>query len=721
MSGQNEMSNQAGGAANDDSAPGQIGYTSLIILLFFLFTIFGLLTAFLIKHKPRRKVPVGRSAKVDIENPLDAERSSRDLNQDEPSEVATFDFLDSYEASKQPVIRFSDPKGPFDSYESVPIKGVREKLLEDYLQQPASEDLSYTSPDSLKTDDQADTNPPADSVDKLLDDDSSVNTQSPQFQEISKELIIANVEPVQKEEDTQTEPFPSAEEPKRSEHDTFSAAYNLSVDEENLADLDKLEDELKLGEERSIDKKIDDLLDGKFEAKFNGMPGESEELKLKNEDIPEYATFPDGSHSGKSDRESIKSTKSTKSYHSYGFPHEDYPSDPVQPEFKLEDEQNSNPTARWRKLYENQKLEKPSDYNELMKSLNSPSAQRIEDEKECPKKADKELEESEEQGLGERKSEENELGEKEATEKEPQDNDQPETTEKEPDVLGKDDGHLKEIKGVELVAKSKEALKENKKSGKSKSNDSSLNYEYKVIVCPPLDENDPNAKYVQTKDDEDQSPASPSDTNATSASTSASTSAKEIFSPEDTNPDRLIKELLNESENSSLQSERFTSSASEPMTQQVRETPSDKATSALKKADKFDESGSLKTLNSVDEPLTDYSIPKRPSELQTNVAKASPKAEAKIESKQVKNASNRLSPLSGQTQFKPQANQLQTKPLQANQLQSKPPQSNQLQTKPQQSKPQQSKPQASAGPQANQQARTSKSVLDVLEKRKKML
>ena len=673
VSGQNEMSaNQV----NDDIVPGQIGYTSLIILLFFLFTVFGLLAAFLIKHKPKRKAQAaGRSAKLDIERQLDTERSSKDPNADDLSEVATFDFLDSYEANKQPVIRFSDPKGLFES-DSEQVKDIKEKLLEDYLRQ---QEASYTSPDSLQTDDLADIRPADGSPDKLLDDDSSVNAQSPQFQEIPKELIIANVEPVQKEEDTQTEPFPTAEVPKRTELDTFSASYTPSVDEEE----DQLEDELKLVDDRVIDKKIDDLLDAKLEAKFNGMPGESgeqknEELKLKNEDIPEYVTFPDGSDSGKSDRESIKSTKSTKSYHSYGFPHEDYPSDPVQPEFKPQDDANSNPASRWRKLYENQKLAKPSDYNELMKSLHSPSTQKSgEDVKELPKKVGGE---SDKNGL--KKSEK--LGEQ--TEEEPKE-------------------------------------------------------KFEVIVCPPL-ETDSNAE--KTKDNEN--PSSPSDTNATSTATSASTatnvstatspSEKDVFSsPEDTNPDLLFKSLLNESETSSLQSERLTSSASANEPQQVREAPNDLATDRLKKAkDKLSETASLKTLNSDGDPPNDYAIPKKPSEDRPAV-KVAPKA---IESKQTKSVSN-LSPLSGPTQSKlsetnqsqsklpqvrskpSQTNQLQSKQSQGNQLRSNPPQSNQPQRKVSQTNQlQQSK--ASTGSQPTQPAskRTSKSVLDVLEKRKQM-
>ena len=656
--GQGKMSNQDGAEPNGDTF-GQIGYTSLIILLFFLFTIFGILTAFLIKHKPRRKTAVGRSAKLDVENQLSSENQLEDSN-----EVATFELIESNQEAQQPAIRFSDPKSPFESYESAPIKSVKEKLMEDYLQQPSSDDFSYASPDSLKTEDL--TQQPSDSADsnKLLDDDSSVNTQSPQFQEIPKELIIANVEPVQKEEDTQTEqtePFVNTEDAKDKE----LLSDRLPI-EEKMKEFDRMENELKPRDERPIDKKIDDLLDTKFEENFNGLP--VEDGKAKKDEIPEYATFPDGSELGKSEGKSIESEKSTKSYHSYGFPHEDHP--PAQSGSKPKDE--TNPTVRWRKLYDNQKLDKTSDYNEPMKSMPAPSAQTSEENK---SQGSESLEEEQER------------------EKSPVK--QSQMVDKDKDEFNKDNESLREIKDVELVPKneSKLDLKEEKKSKVS-----SPRHDYKLIVSPPLDEDNPNAKNEESKEssptanndeakeeakeEANEEAASPSSPNT--ASTSASTTASDVFSsPEDTNPDTLIREsLLNESENSSLQSESWASSApASERNQQVREKPHDKATDAQQRAaDKNNETGSLKTLNSVNASLTDYSIPKRPGRLHADNVQASPKANAKDQSKRAQNTSN-LSPL-------------------ATQPQSGPPTSTQS---------------------GRQGGRTPKSVLDVLEKRKRML
>lgn len=586
--GQNELNN-----------PDQFGTTSLIILLFFLFTIFGILAAFLIRHKPRTYKSVRRS-KLDIEKQIENEKSSKDLSvlNDDSNQIATFDFLDHKENNK-PFIRFSDRKSFLyedqQNSQSLENSNLKEKLMQNYLKHPSSEDLSYRSPDSLNKN----------MTNINLDEDSlDTNTQSPQFQEIPKNLLIANVEPIANNDDTQTEPFQNTE----LEPDTFSSSYK--IEEDRLNEIDLLEDELsgnlddvdkskndrfeeidiklnpKTDDEKSENEKLDEeqkkddiLLKDMVETKKeltklldkqaqrnrlhsdeesinkcnlcsdtyhdNLKKGENEMLKrMANIDIPEYSLFPDETtDSVKSDHDSMKSGKSHKSYHSYGFPHEEYPSTSIQPtEFDSEDKLNSNPALRWRKLYDNLKLEKPSDYNELMKSWNSLPEQQ--------------------------KDQSNE------------------------------DLNSKETKAIQSNTEDKQNELIN-----GQSNDS-VQYEFKKIVCPPLDPNDPNAKYVDKKDEQNKNDLEHKN--------------EFISSPEETNPEKLISEsLLNESENSDVQSDRF-SSQDESDSKSKDFANDNKALGTFKFADKFDETGSLITLNSVDASLVDYAISKNPTELNQN-------------------------------------------------------------------------------------------------------
>lgn len=563
---------------------GQVGYTTMIILLFFLFTVFGILTVFLVRHKPRRRVPVGRSAKLDIENQLDSESSRDRLNLDDPNELAAAGRLDTY-PDKQPFIFFSDPKNPYESYEGMPI---REEKQPESLKQPSSENLSNEPPGPLNAEDQK--NPPTDAADdnKSLEDHAVVE---PQSEEKPEEKIEANVEPVKDENDTQTEPFTNADE-----------AKVIEPEKEH----DEMQNELKPAEERPVGRTIEDLPDtgDKVEEKPNESPAK-EVTEPKKDNTPEYATFPDGSDPVKSDRESIKSLRSTKSYHSYGFPDEDYPANATQPEFKPD--KKSNPAIQ------RQKLEKPSDYNELMKNLTGPSARRVEDKDESPEEPEK----------------------------------------KESDTVDKDlDKDLGKNKDLEA------------KEGHSESRDSSPLYDYRLIVCPPLDKNDPNAKYVVAKDEAKE------ETSPSSSESAASTSAGELFSsPED--PNGLGGSSQREFENSNLQSENPASSApANERSQQVQEAPQDKPTETTPKpADKIDESGSLKTLNSENGSLT------------TGNPQPDPKIGAKTGSRQTEDATN-SPPLTTRTQPNP--------------------------TTPTASQP------------GEQNGRTPKSVLDVLEKRKGM-
>ena len=249
------MSSQSGAEFGSDIVS-EIGYTSLTILLFSLFTVVGILTAFLIKHKLRRKAATNeRSVKPHIENHQNDEESSPDLvDLDHSNELATLESH-SYQAKKQPAERFS--RVSLESQENETAEAVKRRLRNNYLQQPSSDEFSFESLGSLKTDDLA--SPSSDPIEcnRLNSTLGNGKTKGLDFREIPKQ-----------------QPFPDEA---NSKYDTFSNTYRLSVEEEN--GLDQLENEIKLEDGRLINREIDDSIHIGHRAKFNGAPTEEANKK----------------------------------------------------------------------------------------------------------------------------------------------------------------------------------------------------------------------------------------------------------------------------------------------------------------------------------------------------------------------------------------------------------------------------------------------------------
>ena len=127
-----------------------------------------------------------------------------------------------------------------------------------------------------------------------------------------------------------------------------------------------------------------------------------------------------------------------------------------------------------------------------------------------------------------------------------------------------------------------------------------MKYELKVIKAPPLDPDDPNARYVERSNEQIDEPNEPTS------------------SPEDTDPSKLIHEsLLNESENSEVESvdpKQVEHNLEVDLKQQESKRKLDeglKAISDLRPVDRLDEDASLVTLNSVDASPVVHSVAKK--------------------------------------------------------------------------------------------------------------
>lgn len=501
----NQLSSVYSQNEQQPSNPGHV-YVSLLVLIFFLFTVFGILTAFLIKHNPRRRaVPVGKVMK-DTENSEDIAF----LENENPNEVSSFDFLDK----SKPIIHFDEPKNFIDNENNKsPDMKLKSKLLKDYLNQQSSDEFESKSPDSLNelNNEFRGSQSPEDSFNSGLQ-------SSPEFTEIPKDLIAK----VDNRKNTNQFESPT-------DADTFSDTYNLSIDdqksEKNELDREKDNDNLLmnmveaknsltklLNEQKrknplhSSDDSIDECTFCSDTYDGNKKKGEIEIEKMARPyDIPESSTFP-----SISDNESMKSTKS---YHSYGFPLEN-PSDSLnkQSSTDLKFESSSslkNPVKRWDKMY-NMKLQKPSDYDEMMKNMNLPNS--------------------------------------------------------------KEDVSLKD----------KKADEKSEKSLNPASTDSSPKFELKTIVCPPLSPDNSNAKYLSSLNDQLSIPES------------------DLI--------KMANASLNESENSEYsQHNKISKPKTQSEDQQVINVLEENAkkSSAFKSLKKTDETGSLKTLNSLDTSLED--------------------------------------------------------------------------------------------------------------------